>query len=88
MTELHAKRLNPPDGEAQPARWARESRVARIEPTGQLVEAPGHLSHRSHAAEPPGRRRRPAARSRSSWAAGPGAAAESRRRRAAPRRRR
>jgi hypothetical protein len=54
VTELHAKRLNPPDGEAQPARWARESRVVRIEPTGRLVEAPGHLSHRSHAAEPPG----------------------------------
>ena len=52
VTELHAKRLNPPDGEAQPARWARESRVFRIEPAGALVEGPGHLSHRSHAAEP------------------------------------
>ena len=40
-TELHAKRLNPPDGEQQPARWARESPVVRIEPTGRLVEAPG-----------------------------------------------
>jgi hypothetical protein len=54
VTELHAKRLNPPDGEGQPARWARESRVVRIEPTGQLVEGPGHLPHRSLAAEPPG----------------------------------
>jgi hypothetical protein len=54
VTELHAKRLNPPDGEEQPARWARESRVVRIEPVGRLVEGPGHLSHRSHAAEPPG----------------------------------
>jgi hypothetical protein len=53
VPELHAKRLNPPDGEQQPARWARESRVVRIEPTGRLVEGPGHLSHRSHAAEPP-----------------------------------
>jgi hypothetical protein len=54
VPELHAKRLNPPDGEGQPARWARESRVVRIEPTGRLVEGPGHLSHRSHAAEPTG----------------------------------
>ena len=54
VTELHAKRLNPPDGEAQPARWARESRVVRIEPTGQLVEAPGHLSAPVARAEPPG----------------------------------
>ena len=54
VTELHAKRLNPPDGEAQPQRWARESRVLRLEPTGRMLERPGHLSHRSHAAEPPG----------------------------------
>jgi len=52
VRELHAKRLNPPDGEEQPARWARESRVLRLTPTGRLVERPGHLSHRSHAAEP------------------------------------
>ncbi|MGZ4595845.1 MAG: hypothetical protein ACXV3V_02880 [Actinomycetes bacterium] len=54
VSELHAKRLNSPDGEAQPARWARESVVTRIEPTGELLESPGHLSSRSHAAEPPG----------------------------------
>lgn len=53
VAELHGKRLNAPDGEAQPARWARESRVLRLTPTGRLVEGPGHLSHRSHAAEPP-----------------------------------
>lgn len=29
---LHDKRLNPPDGEAQPARWARESVVLRLRP--------------------------------------------------------
>ena len=52
VRELHAKRLNPRDGEQQPARWARESRVVRLTPTGRLVERPGHLSHRSHAAEP------------------------------------
>ena len=50
---LHAKRLNAPDGEEQPARWARESRVLRLEPTGQVLEQPGHLPTRSHAAEPP-----------------------------------
>jgi hypothetical protein len=54
VAELHAKRLNPPDGEDQPRRWARESRVLRLQPTGQVLERPGHLSHRSHAAEPPG----------------------------------
>ena len=53
VRELHAKRLNPPDGEAQPARWARESRVLRLEPTGDLTERPGHMPSRSHAAEPP-----------------------------------
>ena len=50
---LHAKRLNAADGEQQPARWARESRVLRLEPTGQMMEPPGHLPTRSHAAEPP-----------------------------------
>jgi len=54
VADLHAKRLNPPDGEDQPRRWARESRVLRLQPTGQVLERPGHLSHRSHAAEPPG----------------------------------
>lgn len=33
---LHAERLNAPDGEQQPARWARESRVLRLVPTGEL----------------------------------------------------
>lgn len=54
VTELHARRLNAPDGEAQPARWAEQSRIVRIDPVGALVEGPGHLSHRSHAAEPVG----------------------------------
>jgi hypothetical protein len=52
VAELHGKRLNAPDGEGQPARWARESRVVRLEPADRLVEGPGRLSHRSHAAEP------------------------------------
>lgn len=30
---LHDKRLHPPDGEHQPARWARESTVLRLTPT-------------------------------------------------------
>ena len=34
---LHAKRLNAPDGEEQPARWARESLVLRFHPTGETV---------------------------------------------------
>ena len=54
VPELHAKRLNPTDGEKQPARWARESTVTRIVPTGELVEAPGRMPSRSQAAAPPG----------------------------------
>ncbi len=53
-TELHGKRLNASDGEEQPARWVRESRIVRLQPTGARSEGPGHVSHRSHAAEPPG----------------------------------
>lgn len=34
---LHARRLNPPDGEAQPLRWARESVVRRFTPTGETL---------------------------------------------------
>lgn len=52
--ELHAKRLNSPDGERQPARWARESSLTRVTPTGELVDSPGHQPTGSHAAEPPG----------------------------------
>jgi hypothetical protein len=35
---LHAKRLNAPDGEDQPARWARESTVLRFTPTGETLK--------------------------------------------------
>lgn len=52
VPELHAKRLNPPDGEDQPQRWARESTVLRLDLAGPPAEAPGNVSHRSHAAEP------------------------------------
>ena len=42
---LHARRLNAPDGEEQPARWARESTVLRLVPTGETVptESVAHL---------------------------------------------
>ena len=52
VADLHAARLNPPDGEAQPARWARESLVTRLEPTGELLERPGAMPSGSHVAEP------------------------------------
>lgn len=52
-TELHAKRLNAPDGEAQPDRWRRESVITRIVPTGELVESPTHMPSGSRRAEPP-----------------------------------
>lgn len=54
VPELHAKRLNAPDGEAQPKRWARESVVTCLTPTGELLESPGRMPTRSHAAAPPG----------------------------------
>lgn len=51
---LHSARLNPRDGEAQPARWALESLVTQIRPTGELLEEPGQMSSASGAAEAPG----------------------------------
>jgi hypothetical protein len=51
--ELHAKRLNSPDGEAQPDRWRRESVITRIVPTGELIESPAHMPSGSQRAEPP-----------------------------------
>jgi hypothetical protein len=40
VAELKGKRLNAPDGEAMPARWARECRVLRLEPTGATAGLP------------------------------------------------
>ncbi|GDY76882.1 hypothetical protein SAV31267_063670 [Streptomyces avermitilis] len=40
MAELKGKRLNAPDGEAMPERWARECRVLRLEPLGDTAELP------------------------------------------------
>lgn len=42
VAELKGKRLNAPDGEAMPARWARECRVLRLEPTGSILPLPDH----------------------------------------------
>jgi hypothetical protein len=49
---LHPKRLNPPDGEEQPGRWARESTVWLLRPTEEVAEQPGAMSDGSHRAEP------------------------------------
>jgi hypothetical protein len=40
VAELKGKRLNAPDGEAMPERWARECRVLRLEPAGPLLPLP------------------------------------------------
>ncbi len=40
VAELKGKRLNAPDGEAMTARWARECRVLRLEPTGATADLP------------------------------------------------
>ncbi|MFI5675069.1 hypothetical protein [Streptomyces cellulosae] len=40
VAELKGKRLNAPDGEAMPERWARECRVLRLEPTGETAALP------------------------------------------------
>ncbi|MEU9285215.1 hypothetical protein AB0D57_10930 [Streptomyces sp. NPDC048275] len=40
VAELKGKRLNAPDGEAMPARWARECRVLRLEPQAGTLPLP------------------------------------------------
>lgn len=40
VAELKGKRLNAPDAETVPDRWARECRVLRLEPTGPLTPLP------------------------------------------------
>jgi hypothetical protein len=52
-SELHAKRLNSPDGEAAIERWRGESVITRIVPTGELLESPTHMPSGSRRAEPP-----------------------------------
>ncbi|MFS8198616.1 hypothetical protein ACLVWQ_07990 [Streptomyces sp. CWNU-52B] len=41
VAELKGKRLNAPDGEDMPGRWARECRVVRLVPTGSTTSLPG-----------------------------------------------
>lgn len=53
VPDLHGKRLNAPDGEDQPQRWARESVLLRLQPLGEVVEAPGDMPDGEHAAPPP-----------------------------------
>lgn len=50
---LKAARLNSPDGEQAPSRWARECQLVRLMPTGELLEEPGRMTTGSHAAPPP-----------------------------------
>ncbi|MEV6117872.1 hypothetical protein AB0L59_36770 [Streptomyces sp. NPDC052109] len=40
VAELKGKRLNAPDGEEMPARWARECRVLRLAPAGSVMPLP------------------------------------------------
>lgn len=53
VTALAADRLNLPDLSRVRDDWAANSVVIRIDPTGELVEAPGALSDAPHAAPPP-----------------------------------
>ncbi|MFF4570568.1 hypothetical protein [Streptomyces sp. NPDC001410] len=47
VAELKGKRLNAPDGEEMPGRWARECRVLRLVPTGASAPLPaGSLAER------------------------------------------
>jgi hypothetical protein len=50
---LQAKRLNSPDGEAAPVRWASDSVVLRLTPTGEVLQTPDDPSTASHATPPP-----------------------------------
>ncbi|MCL7494944.1 hypothetical protein M8I34_26590 [Streptomyces sp. MCA2] len=50
--ELKGKRLNAPDADTLTERWARESRVLRLEPTGEAGQRPGQMPEDSHAAPP------------------------------------
>ncbi|MFI2201501.1 hypothetical protein ACH47Z_12160 [Streptomyces sp. NPDC020192] len=47
VAELKGKRLNAPDGEEMPGRWARECRVVRLVPAGAVEPLPaGRLAER------------------------------------------
>jgi hypothetical protein len=49
---LVGKRLNNRDGDAAADRWARECKVARLVPTGELVEDPDNLNYGNRAEAP------------------------------------
>jgi hypothetical protein len=49
IAELFPKRLNVPDGRQAPERWARESTLLRLDPTGETLDLPDE----SGAAPPP-----------------------------------
>jgi len=51
--QMVTRRLNLPDGEAAPGRWAGESMLLRLRPDLPLLERPGHYDAGSHAAPPP-----------------------------------
>lgn len=40
LPDLQAKRLNPPDGLDAPQRWARDSHLIRLTPTGRITAGP------------------------------------------------
>ncbi|MEO3750234.1 hypothetical protein [Streptomyces sp. B6B3] len=52
VAELKGKRLNAPDAEELPSRWARACRVLRLEPSGTALQRPGAMPAESHAAPP------------------------------------
>jgi hypothetical protein len=52
VPRLQAKRLNAPDTGRQAERWALESQVWRLVPTGMVTERPGQMPTASGAAPP------------------------------------
>ncbi|MBL1066296.1 hypothetical protein [Streptomyces sp. 7-21] len=54
VAELKGKRLNAPDADGLPERWARTCRVLRLEPAGAPVERPGAMPSGPFAAPPVG----------------------------------
>ncbi|WP_329185875.1 hypothetical protein [Actinacidiphila glaucinigra] len=52
VEELKGKRLNAPDAATMTRRWARECRVLRLEPAGDLLERPGAMPDGRGAAAP------------------------------------
>ncbi|GAA3181285.1 MULTISPECIES: hypothetical protein [Streptomyces] len=50
VDELKGKRLNAPDAESIPERWAAECRVLRLEPVGDATQRPGQMPDDSLAA--------------------------------------